>query len=246
MDKHVTLTADTTRRMAMATRTVESIGTTRQNNGAMYRVPKLPFPLGKNFSFGIGFPSVLGSPADMSTVAVLQPGPITTADDELYLVPSSTVTLRHNQPYYQLCMYGDTPSGLSLVAVPASTENDIAGIAISNPYNLWLYTVRMRSTWIDSVIPRDWMLISDGTASIDDNPVLSDGHCYKCPRRFDGSVEGGDDATHPGDGTASGGHPGDGGVDGSDGGDGGVDAGDTLHPYVCPPCLYGKTLPPST
>jgi hypothetical protein len=210
----------------------------------MYRVPKLPYPLGKNFSFGIGFPSVLGTPSDMSTVVELQPGPIATADNEIYIVPSSTVTLRHDKPYYQLYMYGDPSTGFSLVAVSASREEDIANVTTSSPYTLWLYTVRMRSTWIDSVIPRDCILISDAsggsTASEDDNPILSDGYCYKCPRRWDGAATDGDGHNHPGD-TVSGEHPGDGGVDA---GDGGVDSGDTLHPFSCPPCLYGKTLPP--
>lgn len=244
MQQLVTLTPDTARRMAKTTRTVESAGTIKQDQGAMYRVPKLPFPLGKNFSFGIGFPSVLGTPTDMSTVAVLQPGPITTADGELYIVPSTTVTLRHNEPFYQLCMYGSTVASLSLVATPATSAEDITGIATSNPYNLWLYTVKMRTTWVDSVIPRNWFGISDPTASTDENPVLSDGYCYKCPRRYNGGVDGTDDGVHP-DGTGSDDHPGETTSESHpDSGDGGVEAGDTPHQSTCPPCLYGKELPP--
>lgn len=89
-----------------------------------------------------------------------------------------------------------------------------------------------------------------GNSTADGNLVLDDGFCTLCPKRWnsgvpsdgDGSISDGSSTNqaHPGVVTEGGSHPANDGVIVDDGG---VIAENTLHPYTCPPCLYGKNLP---
>jgi len=147
-------TAKDKARIAKVVRRTELNSPAQTNNsGAMYQIPNLPPPFGEKYSFGVTFPSSIYNGTNMSTVLACAAGPVTLPSIGLSTFPATSCVLRHASAFNHAYIYYDSPAAWGLSTVLTNTEGVNPSTFPSNMLN-WLYTVRMKDKWVDSVVPR--------------------------------------------------------------------------------------------
>jgi hypothetical protein len=216
----------------------------------------------------VGFPYAIGTiegtdidSSDLLT-KVTHYCPLTTDKKEPELAPVFSIgTLTDGAPFV-IAVAHSPAAGYKIPAVAVGMAPALVNIGDSSHEFADIYggvlasaaTGYARIIWKAGTSGNQWCLLSLPSSytvnvinTAENNPVQDDGFCYLCPKRWDSGVPVDGDGGVSDGSTNNQGHPG--GVTHPAAGDvtvndGSVIAENTLHPYVCPPCLYGKTLPP--